>query len=112
MYMYMYMMKTETREKDKVMQHKPNPEAVNFQSYTYVPWVGFEPTTFSVLGSTTKAAQHAFAFLYIHVHVHVHVYTYAYTHSDVTDMQQWIGAINKAAGLYSSPPLAAPIGSR
>jgi PH/SEC7 domain-containing protein len=32
--------------------------------------------------------------------------------TDVTDMQQWIGAINKAAALYSSPPLAAPIGSR
>ena len=32
--------------------------------------------------------------------------------SDVTDMQQWIGATNKAAALYSSPPLAAPIGSK
>jgi PH/SEC7 domain-containing protein len=32
--------------------------------------------------------------------------------TDVTDMQQWIGAINKAAALYSSPPLAAPIGSQ
>jgi hypothetical protein len=27
------------------------------------------------------------------------------------DMQQWIGAINKAAARYSSPPLAAPISS-
>lgn len=26
-------------------------------------------------------------------------------------MQQWIGAINKAAARYSSPPLAAPISS-
>jgi PH/SEC7 domain-containing protein len=32
--------------------------------------------------------------------------------TDVTDMQQWIGAINSAAALYSSPPLAAPIGSQ
>ena len=26
-------------------------------------------------------------------------------------MQQWIGAINKAAARYSNPPLAAPISS-
>jgi len=32
--------------------------------------------------------------------------------ANVTDMQQWIGAINKAAALYSSPPLAAPVSSR
>ena len=31
--------------------------------------------------------------------------------SNWTDMQQWIGAINKAAALYSSPPLAAPVSS-
>ena len=29
----------------------------------------------------------------------------------IMDMQQWIGAINKAAARYSSPPLAAPISS-
>lgn len=31
--------------------------------------------------------------------------------SSIMDMQQWIGAINKAAARYSSPPLAAPISS-
>ena len=78
-HVHMYMMETETHEKDKVMQHKPNPEAVNFQSYTYVPWVGFEPTIFSVLGSTTKAAQLVFAFLYIHVHVYTCIYICIHT---------------------------------
>ena len=29
----------------------------------------------------------------------------------IMDMQQWIGAINKAAARYSSPPLAAPVSS-
>ncbi len=32
-------------------------------------------------------------------------------YSDVTDMQQWIGAINKASALYSSAPLPAPMSS-
>ncbi|XP_064389105.1 PH and SEC7 domain-containing protein 1-like isoform X2 [Halichondria panicea] len=31
--------------------------------------------------------------------------------NDVTDMQQWIGAINKASALYSSAPLPAPMSS-
>lgn len=31
--------------------------------------------------------------------------------SNITELQQWIVAFNKAAALYSAPPLAAPIGS-
>ena len=36
---------------------------------------------------------------------------YCFPYSNVTDMQQWIGAINKAAAIYSSAPLAAPMSS-
>ena len=43
-----YMMKTTIFEKDKAKQHKPNPKAVLIE--TLLPWVGFEPATFSVLG--------------------------------------------------------------
>ena len=34
-----------------------------------------------------------------------------FLYSHVTEAQQWMVAINKAAAMYSAPPLAAPIGS-
>lgn len=34
-----------------------------------------------------------------------------YFYSDINDLQEWIVAFNKAAALFSAPPLAAPIGS-
>ena len=55
--------------------------------------------------------QHVLLATLLQCNAHMYNIPFHPLHSNVTDMQQWIGAINKSAALYSSAPLAAPMSS-